>query len=202
MIASLNGILRSKSPTEVLIEVNGVGYAVSIPLSTFERLGELNSHVVLLSYLHVREDALQLFGFATEEERYLFKLLISISGIGPKIAQGILSGIGARELRSHIATGNIGALTSIPGVGRKTAERLIVELRDKIGKMELAATSPFGMTDDPGGIRTEALLAMTSLGYTRQVAEKALRQALTEANGSSLTLQELIKRSLRNTTNK
>lgn len=202
MIASLNGILRSKSPTEVLIEVNGVGYAVSIPLSTFERLGELNSHVVLLTHLHVREDALQLFGFATEEERYLFKLLISISGIGPRIAQGILSGIGARELRSHIATGNVVALTSVPGVGRKTAERLVIELRDKIGKMELAATSPSGMTDDLSGIRTEALLAMTSLGYTRQVAEKALRQALTEANGSSLTLQELIKRSLRYATSK
>ncbi len=202
MIASLRGILTGKSPTEVLVDVNGVGYTVSIPLSTFEHVGDLNSEVVLLTYLHVREDALHLFGFATDEERHIFKLLISVSGIGPKIAQGILSGISVGELRSHIATGNISALTSIPGVGRKTAERLIVELRDRIGKMELTGIAFGGSSNQPVEIRTEALLALTSLGYPRQAAEKAVRQALTEANGQSLTLEELIKRSLRFTTNK
>lgn len=199
MIASLSGILKIKTPTEVLIEVQGVGYAVSIPLSTFEKLGDTGSATTLLTYFHVREDALQLFGFATKEERFLFKLLISVSGIGPKIAQGILSGISAAELRHHIARENITALTAIPGVGKKTAERLIIELRDKIGKLELTTPSTATLSNQQEDTRQEALLALTSLGYNRQIAEKALRQVLTETNGTSLPLQELIKKALRYT---
>ncbi|MBI3578854.1 MAG: Holliday junction branch migration protein RuvA [Ignavibacteriales bacterium] len=199
MIASLTGILKIKTPTEVLIDVQGVGYAVSIPLSTFEKLGELGSTATLLTHLHVREDALQLFGFATEEERFLFKLLISVSGIGPKIAQGILSGISAIELKEHIARENVTALTAIPGVGRKTAERLIIELRDKIGKLELITSSTPTLTSHQEDTRQEALLALTSLGYNRQIAEKALRQVLNETNGTNLSLQELIKKALRYT---
>lgn len=199
MIASLSGILKIKMPTEVLIEVHGVGYAVSIPLSTFEKLGEIGSTTTLLTYLHVREDALHLFGFTTEEERFLFKLLISVSGIGPKIAQGILSGISAAELKDHIARGNITALIAIPGVGKKTAERLILELRDKIGKIELTLSSPSTPSSRQEDARQEALLALTSLGYNRQIAEKALRQVLNETNGTNLSLQELIKKALRYT---
>ncbi|MBI3587214.1 MAG: Holliday junction branch migration protein RuvA [Ignavibacteriales bacterium] len=199
MIASLSGLLKIKTPTEVLIEVQGVGYAVSIPLSTFEKLGDTGSTTTLLTYLHVREDALQLFGFTTEEERFLFKLLILVSGIGPKIAQGILSGISAAELRDHIARENITALTAIPGVGKKTAERLIIELRDKIGKLELITSSTPTLSSQQEDRRQEALLALTSLGYNRQIAEKALRQALNESNGTSLSLQELIKKALRYT---
>lgn len=195
MIASLRGILRYKSPTEVLVDVNGVGYAVSIPLSTFEQLGDTNSNVLLFTYLHVREDSLQLFGFATEEERFLFKLLLSVNGIGPKIAQGILSGIGVKELRSHIASGNIGALTGIPGVGRKTAERLVVELRDRIAKM--GSPGAADASSETGSMRGDALLALTSLGYTRTTAERAIQQAWTESNGNPMTLEELIKRSLK-----
>ncbi|HWP82310.1 MAG TPA: Holliday junction branch migration protein RuvA [Bacteroidota bacterium] len=194
MIASLTGILKAKSPTEALVDVNGVGYSVNIPLSTFERLDGVNSTVTLFTYLHVREDALQLFGFASEEERYAFKLLISVNGIGPKIAQGILSGMSVSELRSNIASSNIGALISIPGVGRKTAERLVVELRDKIGKFEPALSTAAA---SPAEARTEALLALTSLGYQRLTAEKAIRQALAETNGTDLSLEELIKRALR-----
>ena len=159
MIASLSGILKSKSPTELLVEVNGVGYAVSIPLSTYSSIGEINAPVVLLTHLHVREDAMQLFGFATEAERHLFKMLISISGIGPKIAQGILSGISVSEIRQHISSGNVSALTAIPGVGKKTAERLIVELRDRIGKVDLSPGSSLGTGDMNTETRSEALLA-------------------------------------------
>ncbi|MBI4427725.1 MAG: Holliday junction branch migration protein RuvA [Ignavibacteriales bacterium] len=196
MIASLTGTLRFKSPTEVLIDVNGVGYSALIPLSTFEKLGPLNSSVVLLTHLHVREDALQLFGFATEDERNLFRLLISVSGIGPKIAQGILSGISASDLRRHIVTGNSAALTAIPNVGKKTAERLVVELRDKIAKSEFRESAlPPG--DKREGARTEALLALTSLGYNRQSADKAIRAALEESDGAGVSVEELIKKALR-----
>lgn len=197
MIASLTGQLRAKTPTEILIDVNGVGYAVLIPFSTFEKLGNVDTRITLFTHLHVREDAMQLFGFATEEERFFFKLLISVNGIGPKIAQGILSGISVADLRQHIAKENISALTAIPGVGRKTAERLVIELRDKIGKLDVAAQGASPRHDGEDEIRQEALLALTSLGYNRPIAEKALRQVLNEAKGEKISLQNLIKRALR-----
>jgi Holliday junction DNA helicase RuvA len=199
MIASLTGILRSKSPTEILVDVNGVGFSVTIPLSTYEMLGEVESKVTLLTHLHVREDAMQLFGFFSPEERFVFKLLITVNGIGPKIAQGILSGITVSDLKQHIAQENIPALTAIPGVGRKTAERLIIELRDKIGKVGPSASDVPPLAGDDGDLRQEALLALTSLGYNRPVAEKALRQVFTETKGEKLSLQDLIKRALRTT---
>ena len=197
MIASVTGTLVSRSPTEVVLDVHGVGYSVNIPLSTYERLGEAQTTVTLLTYLHVREDTLQLYGFATEEERLLFKLLISVSGIGPRMAQGILSGISVNDLREHIAAGNIGALTTIPGVGRRTGERLVVELRDKIGKIDLGSLSSTAAASDQSRIRAETLLALTSLGYSRPVAEKALRSALEEGDGKDLSIEQLIKRALR-----
>lgn len=199
MIASLTGILRSKSPTEILVDVNGVGYSVTIPLSTFEKLGEVESKVTILTYLHVREDAMQLFGFLTPEERFVFKLLITVNGIGPKIAQGILSGITVSDMKQHIAQENISALTAIPGVGKKTAERLIIELRDKIGKIKPSASDMPPMTGEDGDLRQEALLALTSLGYNKPIAEKALRQVFIETKGEKVSLQDLIKRALRTT---
>lgn len=199
MIGSLRGTLTHKSPTEILVDVQGVGYQVSIPLSTFEALGKEQTTVMLLTYLHVREDALQLYGFITEDERTMFKLLMSVSGIGPRLAQGILSGIGVAELRSYIAQGNIGALTAIPGVGRKLAERLVVELRDKVTKFEASAASFGPTTDGQARVRSETLLALTSLGYTRPLAEKALRNTLQELNGKDVSVEELIKMSLRHT---
>ena len=199
MIASLTGVLKTKNPTEILIDVNGVGYSVTIPLSTYEKLGEVGSKITLLTHLHIREDAMQLFGFASPEERFFFKLLITVNGIGPKIAQGILSGITVADLKQHIAHENISALTAIPGVGRKTAERLIIELRDKIGKIDSASLGSIPSHDEDGDLRQEALLALTSLGYNRPIAEKALRQVFTETKGEKLSLQELIKRALRTT---
>ncbi len=197
MITSLLGTLVSKTPTEAVLLVNGIGYSVSIPLSTFEVLGEVNSTLSLHTYLHVREDALQLYGFATEAERDAFRLLISVSGIGPKMAQGILSGISVADLRSRIAEGNTAALTTIPGIGRKLAERLVVELRDRLPRLETASSLLPPGTADQTRIRSEALLALTSLGYTRAAAEKALRAALQETNGVSV--EELIKAALRQT---
>ncbi|MGA3288511.1 MAG: Holliday junction branch migration protein RuvA [Bacteroidota bacterium] len=199
MIATLTGILKFKSPTEILVEVHGIGYTISIPLSTYEKLGDLGSSVSLLTHFHVREDAMLLFGFSTEEERRLFKLLISVSGIGPKIAQSTLSGINVEELKSHIVGGNVNALMAIPGVGKKTAERLIVELRDKVGKTltESEPISVIGMAT--AAMRIEALQALTSLGYNQQIAEKAIRLVVKEAEGSTISLEELIKRALRHT---
>lgn len=196
MISYLHGTLAEKSPTEITVDVNGVAYAVNISLSTYEMLGEVGSNVKILTYLHFREDAMQLYGFATTAERDLFKLLISISGIGPKMAQGILSGVSVNELKNFILHGNFSSLMSIPGVGKKTAERLVLELRDKIGKLEYEVPLK---EDKEAGIRTEALLALTSLGYSRSTAEKAIRVVLQESDGSELAVEELIKRALRHT---
>jgi Holliday junction DNA helicase RuvA len=199
MIASLTGILKYKSPTEILIDVHGIGYTVSIPLSTYEKLGDIGSSISLLTHFHVREDAMQLYGFFSDEERRLFKLLISVSGIGPKIAQSILSGMNVEELKLHLLSGNVTALTAIPGVGKKTAERLILELRDKVGKSiaDAEPLSPTGMAS--AAMRTEALQALTSLGYNLQIAEKSIRLVLKETEGSIISLEELVKRALRHT---
>lgn len=192
MFSHLRGILHSKSPTEIVVDVNGVGYALSIPLSTFEKLGEPETPIKILTYLHVREDALQLYGFATEAEREIFRLLISVSGIGPKIAQAILSGVPTDELTTMIAQGEVASLTAIPGVGRKTAERLVVDLRDKIGRIETALPTA-GIPGTQQGARSEALKALLSLGFNRPAAEKAIRTALQELNGKEVTVEELLR---------
>jgi Holliday junction DNA helicase RuvA len=200
MIAVLRGTLLTKSPTEVTIDVNGIGFSVNIPLSTYSALGEIAAPVTILTHLHVREDALQLFGFATEDERTMFRLLVSVSGIGPKMAQGILSGIPVRDLRAYIAAGNVGALTTIPGIGRKLAERLVVELREKSAKSDLGSLAPAGVTTEQTKIRSEALLALVSLGYNRAMAEKALRLAMQEGTESTGDVETLIKLALHHVT--
>lgn len=197
MISSITGILKSKSPTEAVIDVNNVGFAVNISLSTYEKIGDIGSAITLLVYLHVREDLLQLFGFFTEEERWLFKLLISVTGIGPKIAQSILSGMNVEELKLNITQGNVNALMSVPGIGRKTAERLILELKEKISKSmhdkDIIHTE--SITDF--NVRNEALQALVSLGYNQQIAEKAVRMVLKEEKSSKISVEELIKKALR-----
>lgn len=191
MISFLDGVLVSKSPTEITVDVNGVGYALHIPLSTYEKLNGLNQRVRIFTHLNVREDAMQLFGFATETERELFRLLISVSGIGPKMAQGVLSGMNVSELKQAIQSSNVAALTTIQGVGRKTAERIIVELKDKLGKVE-------EISAQHTSVRSEALTALTSLGYTRSSAETALRAVLSAKGVSKdLPLEELIRQALR-----
>jgi Holliday junction DNA helicase RuvA len=197
MIASLHGILTKKTPTELQIDVHGVGYSVLIPVSTYQHLGETGSDVTLLTHLHVREDALQIFGFASEAERSMFRLLISVSGIGPKIALGILSGVGVNELKEHLLHADTTALTTIPGVGKKTAERLIVELRDKLGKEDTTTSPVSSGSDSTARVRSETLLALIALGVPRQHAEKAIRLALQGSDSSAITVEELIKRALR-----
>src|ERR687886_2030552 len=160
MIAHLSGTLLAKHATSVIVDVGGVGYEVTIPVTTFYDLGEPNTPVRLRVYTHVREDALQLFGFRTERERELFTLLISVSGIGPKSAVAMLSGMSADEIVTAIRTNNYARLTSIPGVGRKTAERLVIELRDKMAALsspalaeEFAAGAGAGAPPPPGAPR-------------------------------------------------
>lgn len=196
MIAFLEGKLVECSPTELVLDVNGVGYSVHIPLSTFEALRRTDGRVKILTYLHVREDTMQLYGFATEAERGLFRLLLSVSGIGPKMAQGILSGLSAEELKNAIGGGNVALLTSIPGVGRKTAERMVIDLRDKITRKEVVS-QPAAPSSKQMKLQAEAIVALMSLGYTRQSAEKSLNAVLRDSSDRDLSLEEMIKRSLR-----
>jgi Holliday junction DNA helicase RuvA len=196
MIAFINGILKHKSPTEVVVDVHGIGYAVHIPLSTYAKLGDIGLPVSLFTHLQMREDAMQLFGFATSEERQWFRMLLSVSGIGPRLAQGILSGIDVQELHDHIVQGEAAALTSIPGIGKKTAERLIVELRDKASKISIEGSAAAMAGPSSSALRSEALQALVSLGFTQQAAEKSIQAAFSE-NKSVSSVEELIKSALR-----
>jgi holliday junction DNA helicase RuvA len=202
MIAHLSGTLLAKHATSVIVDVGGVGYEVTIPVTTFYDLGEPNTPVRLRIHTHVREDALQLFGFRTERERELFTLLISVSGIGPKSGIAMLSGMSADEIVAAIRTNNLARLTSIPGVGRKTAERLVIELRDKMASLsspaleeELAAGAQGGSPQTEDALREDALSALVNLGYQKAAAEKAVTQAASE--GGDLSVELLLRRSLR-----
>jgi Holliday junction DNA helicase RuvA len=199
MIAFLSGKLLSKHPGTLVIDVQGVGYEVSIPLSTFYDVGEIDSDVRLHIYTHVREDALQLFGFGTRRDRELFLQLISVSGVGAKMAIAMLSAMNADEIILALRTENLAKLTAIPGVGRKTAERLVIELRDKVMKMIAPETETAALTDAKEKqsvdlVFDDALSALINLGYQRAAAEKALKSAVNE--GGELTVQKLLRRSL------
>jgi holliday junction DNA helicase RuvA len=202
MIAHLSGTLLSKQATSVILDVGGVGYEVTIPLSTFYELEDLGAKVQLRIYTHVREDALQLFGFKTARERELFLRLISVSGIGPKLGITLLSGMSADEMIASIRTNNLARLTLIPGVGRKTAERLVVELRDKIASLssveledELGAKAEPSETPTEDAVRADALSALVNLGYQRTSAEKSVTAAVSE--GGEITVESILRRSLR-----
>ena len=177
MIGLLHGQLVDKRPNQVLVDVNGVGYQVSIPLSSFYALGELRENVVLLIHTHLREDSITLYGFLTSREKHFFELLISASGVGPSLALKILSGMSVDELLPAIRAGDLVRLTRIPGVGRKTAERIVVELRDK-----LAAMAPPEPEQVPAAGRTQlesdVVSALLNLGYDRRAAEKALEDVV------------------------
>jgi holliday junction DNA helicase RuvA len=198
MIAYLTGKLLEKDANLVIIDINGVGYEVSIPLSTFYELGEIGSDVTLRIQTIVREDAFQLFGFKTLREKELFLLLISVSGIGPKSAITALSGMSADEIISAIRQNNLARLNSIPGVGKKTAERLVIELRDKITKLSAIAGEEMKSEGIPmssgDAVMDDAISALTNLGYQRAAAEKALNQAVQE--GTEMSVQKLLRRSL------
>ena len=194
MIAYLSGKLLEKNANSVIVDVGGVGYDVAIPLSTFYDLGEVGSDVNLRIYTHVREDAIQLFGFKTDRERQLYLRLISVQGVGAKSGITMLSGMSAEEMISAIRSNNLAKLTSIPGVGRKTAERVVIELRDKLTELEHGG-SPVGSNSLPADeVFEDALSALTNLGYQRNLAEKALKQAADE--GAEPSVQKLLRRAL------
>ena len=203
MIAHLSGTILAKHATSVVLDVAGVGYEVTIPVSTFYDMEEPGSQLQLRIYTHVREDALQLFGFRTSRERELFTLLISVSGIGPRSAIAMLSGMSADEIIAAIRTNNYARLTSIPGVGRKTGERLVIELRDKMAALSTpaldeqmaAAPGAAGAPPTEDALREDAFSALLNLGYQRASAERAVTQAVTE--GGDLSVELLLRRSLR-----
>ena len=187
MIALIRGTLAYKSIDHVIIDVGGVGYRLFIPLSTFYALPE-NGEVSFYTHTHVREDALLLYGFLTLEEKYLFVVLIGISGIGPKLAINILSHIPAAELKNAIAAGDVKRLSGLPGIGKKTAERLVLELKDKIGAVEmpLAATGASPTAGQSSGdLVNDVISALINLGYKENQARKVL-ESMELAPGTSM----------------
>jgi Holliday junction DNA helicase RuvA len=200
LIAQLTGKLAQKQPNTIIIDVGGVGYEVTIPVSTFYELGEPGTDVSLRIHTNVREDAIQLYGFWTPREKELFLQLTSVSGIGPKLAITMLSGMAARELIQAIKNNDLARLTTIPGVGRKTAERVVVELRDKLAKISFTDTEPETIaaratSGDNEAIRDDTVAALVSLGYPKAVAEKAVGAALGEEG--ERTIQALLRRALK-----
>jgi Holliday junction DNA helicase RuvA len=203
MIAHLSGTLLSKQATSAIVDVAGVGYEVAIPLSTFYELGEAGSAVQLRIYTHVREDAIQLFGFKTARERELFLQLISVNGVGPSLAIKLLSGMSADEMIASIRTNNLVRLVAIPGVGRKTAERLVVDLREKMAALSSPALEEEFAAQAGGAappttedaMRNDAMSALANLGYQRSAAEKAVKTAIDE--GGELSVELILRRSLR-----
>jgi holliday junction DNA helicase RuvA len=177
VIAHLRGTILEKHPNRITVDVNGVGYDVAVPLSTFYGLGDEGSAIALRIHTVVREDALLLYGFATLLEQDLFERLISISGIGPKVALAVLSGIEPLDLVRAIERGDLARLTAIPGVGKKTSERIVVELKDRLPRAHVAAIAA-GAPPAPPALRDDVLSALTNLGYHRPLAEKAVAAAV------------------------
>jgi holliday junction DNA helicase RuvA len=190
MIGHLRGKIISKKPTKVLIDVNGVGFLVNISISTFEKIAD-KDEISLHTYMSVRESAIDLYGFYTIAEKEMFELLISVSGIGPKSAQGILSGIQIEDLKDALRSGNISRLISIPGIGRKTAERLMIELRDKAESVSEAGDS---ISNLGSSVRNDAMAALVNLGYNQKVAERIVRAILDKT--PNISIEDLIKEAL------
>lgn len=183
MIGQLRGRLAEKRPNQVLVDVGGVGYLVQIPLSSYAALGELHTEVTLLIHTHVREDALALYGFVSSREKHIFELLLSSSGVGPTLALKILSGMNVDELVPAIRCSDLGRLTRIPGVGRKTAERIVVELKDKLEAVALEAEKPSAAS--PAGVEADVISALVNLGYDARAAESAVGEAKGDAGTSN-----------------
>ena len=197
MIAFLKGILLSKTPNRVVVENNGIGYEVFVPLSTFYELPDLQEKVNLHVHTHVREDALTLFGFQTLLEKQIFALLIAVTGIGPKLATNILSGIGPAELLQAMTRGDAARMQSIPGVGKKTAERIALELKEKALKLsgEVAPLSAFAVPHDEKELYEDALSALVNLGYSAKAAKDCVEKARTRLEEP--TLEVWIREALR-----
>ncbi|HCX90524.1 MAG: Holliday junction branch migration protein RuvA [Deltaproteobacteria bacterium CG_4_9_14_3_um_filter_44_9] len=197
MIAQIHGILVHKSLDHLIVDVNGVGYKVHIPLSTFYQLPEIDSTIKLNTYTHVREGLLQLYGFFTRQERDIFQLLIGVSGIGPRLAINILSGIPVGDICKALSEGNANRLSTAPGVGRKTAERMVLELRDKIGTIPFSEKPPIAAEADRGEVERDVISALINLGYKKAVAENALEMAKNTLKTDTSVLEDLLKEALR-----
>ena len=197
MIASIHGMLTFKSPGHVTVEVSGVGYRIFIPLSTFYELSDEGTMVRLHIYTAVREDAIHLFGFCTSEEKQLFEVLLTVNGIGPRLALGLLSGITPRDFIGAVFTEDRTTLTRIPGVGKKMAERIILELRDKLVRLDAAAAG--GAIKDKArpmdALRDDALSALVNLGYKKSTAKTILDRVFDDSPGV-MSLEEALKKAL------
>jgi Holliday junction DNA helicase RuvA len=194
VIAFLRGRILDKQPNRVIVDVQGVGYELIVPLSTFYDLGDEGAEAALRVHTHVREDALQLYGFLTDLERQLFERLIAINGIGPKLAVAVLSGIEPRDFMSAVARGDVARLTGVPGIGKKTAERMVLELRDRLQLLAAPAVEAAG---GPAGdrLRADLVSALHNLGYHRPQAEKAIDTIL--ATSPDSTFEQALKSALR-----
>jgi len=188
MIGYLTGKIISSKPTKLLLDVSGVGYSVNISINTFEKITD-KKEISLHIYTSVKEDSITLFGFYSETEKEMFELLISVNGIGPKLGLSVLSGIQVDELKDAIEAGNVSRLIAIPGVGRKTAERVVLELRSKVDKIKESEGQSISYS-----IKQEAISALTTLGYNYKLAENAVRDIL--SSSKDISLEELIKKAL------
>ncbi len=197
MIASLTGRLAFKAPTYLVLDVHGVGYEVFIPLSTYYGLSNLSESTSLSVHTYVREDAIQLFGFLTSQEKDAFVLLTSVSGVGPKLALSVLSALPVSDLVSAIRSGDVGKLTTVPGIGNKSASRLVLELKDKVEKL-YPGLAPASDSPRQGEDATfdDALSALVNLGYRPQDAKEALKQ-VKKSNAESIVLKDMIRESLK-----
>jgi Holliday junction DNA helicase RuvA len=193
VIAYLRGRLLDKQPNRLIVDVQGVGYEVHVPLSTFYEAGEPGADISLRIHTHVREETLSLFGFVTARELEIFERLIAVSGIGPKVALAVLSGIEPAELVRAVRANDVGRLTRIPGIGKKTAERIVLELKDRLPVAD-AEESAGGAVAPEDQIRTDVLSALMNLGYHRPLAEKAVARAVPAGDGS---FEKTLKQALR-----
>lgn len=197
MITFLNGILAEKQPTRITLDVGGVGYEVFIPLSSYDKLPRSGETCRMLTFDYVREDTHQLFGFVTEDERRMFLLLLGTNGVGPKLALSALSGLSVRDLKAAIVEEDIKRLSSISGLGRKTAERIVVDLRDKIGEAEALEATAGLERNTPEGLRIrDAVLALLALGYKQAAADKMVADVARRENADTWTVEEVIKQAL------
>jgi holliday junction DNA helicase RuvA len=196
VITFLEGQLVEKDPTRVVVNVHGVGYEVFIPLSSYDRLPSPGQPCRILTHDHVREDIHALYGFLTEDERRMFLMLVGISGIGPKLAMTALSGLSVRDLKAAVVQADVKRLSSISGIGRKTAERIVVELKDKLGAGEALEAVAGALPDTPENARTrDAILALISLGYKQADAQKLVREAVGKLKPDA-TVEDVVRRAL------
>lgn len=197
MISYLKGMIVEKNPTRLLLDVNGIGYDINITLNCSRQIGTIGNTITILTYLHVKDDNIQLYGFISKQEREVFLHLISTPGIGPKKALAILSGSTAEDLQRYIIEENLAALTSLSGVGKKTAQRLIIDLKEKITSISsVEQILPTSSIQQESKLIQEAIMALLSLGYKNNVARKAIQSVL--SNGSEkITLEELIREALK-----